>query len=179
MNREVGEPGTLGMILSVGAVAYIISAKHVLAKGRPGIGDGICQSVAANNIAIVERVGGKLDCAAARIADALPYALEILHVGTTAVPRDPEERMRVIKVGASTGVTEGRITRIKGDEVTIEPLSDFPLEYELSDTGDSGSVWVERETRAPVALHYSAQSGGRSVAYAIPLPAVIRELELL
>ena len=45
--------------------------------------------------------------------------------------------------------------------------------------GDSGAVWVETESRAPVALHYSAQSGGRGVAYAIPMPAVLRALQFL
>ena len=176
MNREIGEPGTLGMLVTVGGVTYLISAKHVLAKGRPGIGDAVRQPAGSNDIAIVERVSERLDCAAARVIAGVPFAPEILHIGALAPTRDPAEGMRVIKAGASTGVTEGKITRIDGNEVTIKPLADFPLEYELSDTGDSGSVWVESESRAPVALHYSAQSGGGSVAYAIPMPAVLREL---
>jgi len=91
----------------------------------------------------------------------------------------PKVDSKLIKAGAATGVTEGRITRVEVAQVTIKPLADFPLEYELSDTGDSGAAWVESETRAPVALHYSAQSGGESVAYAIPMPAVLRELNLI
>jgi hypothetical protein len=179
MSRDVGEPGTLGMIVFASGVPYLISARHVLAKGRPGIGDAICQPARSDkDIAIVERVSERLDCASARLIDAAGFALEILHIGILTAPRDPVEGMRVIKAGASTGVTEGKVSRINGDEVTIKPLSDFPLEYQLSDTGDSGAVWVESESRAPVALHYSAQSGGASVAFAIPLPVVLRELQL-
>jgi hypothetical protein len=179
VNRVLGEPGTLGMIVAPGGVPYLIGAKHVLAGNRPGIGDAICQPAGAKDIAIVERVGERLDCAAARLADGQPFALEILHIGLLTDPREPLEGMRVLKAGAATGVTEGKVTRVDGDEVTIKPLADFPLEYQLSDTGDSGAVWVERESRAPVALHYSAQSGGAGVAYAIPMPAVLRELRLL
>jgi hypothetical protein len=179
MSREVLEPGTLGMIVAHGGATYLISARHVLAKNRPGIGDAICQPAGTRDIAIVERVSERLDCGAARLADGEPFAFEILHIGTLDAPRDPVEGMRVLKAGAATGVTEGKITRLNGDDVVIKPLADFPLEYQLSETGDSGAVWVERESRAPVALHYSAQSGGGGVSYAIPLPTVLRELDLL
>jgi hypothetical protein len=179
MSREVGEPGTLGMIIVSGGAPFLISARHVLAKNGPGIGDAICQPAGTQTIAIVERVSDRLDCACARLTDGQPYALEILHIGVPTTPRDPEEGMRVLKAGAATGVTEGRITRVDGDEITIKPLSDFPLEYQLSDTGDSGAIWVESTSRAPIGLHYSAQSGGASVAYALPLGTVLRELQLI
>ncbi|HXW13486.1 MAG TPA: hypothetical protein VEN79_03165 [Terriglobia bacterium] len=61
----------------------------------------------------------------------------------------------------------------------MELIKEHLREYQLSDTGDSGAAWVESETRAPVALHHSAQSGGESVAYALPMPAVLRELNLI
>ncbi len=178
MNRALEEPGTLGMIVSADGAPCLISARHVLARNRPGIGDAVVQGPGAPDIAIVERVSSRLDCAAARLAAGVQFAPEILTIGPLTPIKDPAEGMRVVKVGASTGVTEGRITRVNGDEVTIKPLADFPLEYQLSDTGDSGSVWVEIATRAPVALHYSAQSGGGSVAFAIPLPIVMTELGL-
>ncbi len=179
MSREVGEPGTLGMIVVSGGAPFLISARHVLAKNRPGIGDAICQPAGTNTIATVERVSDRLDCASARLSDGQLYALEILHIGLLTAPRDPVEGMCVIKTGAATGVTEGRITRVEGDEITIKPLSDFPLEYQLSDVGDSGAIWVESESRAPIGLHYSAQSGGGSVAYALPLGTVLKELQLI
>jgi hypothetical protein len=160
-------------------VPYLISARHVLAGNRPRIGGLIRQPDGSQDIAVVERVSQKYDCAAARLREGQAYALEILHVGKLAAVGDPVEGMLVIKAGAATGVTEGRITRVQGAQVTIKPLADFPLEYQLSDTGDSGAAWVESETRAPVALHYSAQSGGESVAYAIPMPAALRELNLI
>lgn len=178
MSREVGQPGTLGMIVASAGAPYLISARHVLAKNRPGIGDAICQPAGAKAIAIVDRVSAQLDCARARLVDGEVFTeLEILHIGILTTPRDPVEGM--IKTGAATGVTQGKVLRINGNEVTIKPLSDFPLEYQLSDTGDSGAIWVESQSHAPVAMHYSAQSGGASVAYAIPLPAVLRELQLV
>jgi hypothetical protein len=179
MNAELQEPGTLGMIVVCGGAPYLVSAKHVLAGKRPGIGDVIRQPAAAGDIAVVERVSPMLDCAAARLNADRQFALEILHIGKPAEPADPVEGMRVIKAGAATGVTEGRVTQVNGNEVVIKPLRDFPLEYQLSDTGDSGAVWIDLEGRAPVALHYSAQSGGESVAFGIPMAAVLRELNLL
>ncbi|HEY6343000.1 MAG TPA: hypothetical protein VIY49_16020 [Bryobacteraceae bacterium] len=179
MNVELQEPGTLGMIVVSGGAPYLISAKHVLAGKRPGMGDSIRQPAGTADIAIVERVSQTLDCAAARLNADQQFALEILQIGKPAAPADPVEGMRVIKAGAATGVTEGKVARVDGTEVVIKPLRDFPLEYQLSDTGDSGAVWVEMEGRAPVALHYSAQSGGESVAYGIPIPTVLKELKLL
>jgi hypothetical protein len=180
MSREVGEPGTLGMIVASGGVPYLISAKHVLAKNRPGIGDAICQPAGKKTIAIVDYVSRQLDCARARLSEGEAFAeLEVLHIGSLTAPCEPVEGMVVIKAGAATGVTQGKVSRVNGNEVTIKPLSDFPLEYQLSDTGDSGAIWVESQSRAPVAMHTSAQSGGASVAYAIPLLAVLRELQLV
>src|SRR5258708_1887586 len=106
MSREVGEPGTRGMIVASGGVPYLISARHVLAKNRPGIGDAICQPAGTKTIATVERVSDRLDCASARLAEGEAFALEILHIGILAAPRNPIEGMRVIKAGATTGVTE-------------------------------------------------------------------------
>src|ERR1700704_5536951 len=85
MSRVLGEPGTLGMIVVApgrlvggAGVPYLISAKHVLAKDRPGFGDLICQPAGTADIATVERVSQRLDCAAARLADGQLFALEIL-----------------------------------------------------------------------------------------------------
>ena len=73
--------------------------------------------------------------------------------------------MRVLKAGASTGVTEGKITRINGEEITLKPLDDFPLDYQLSDTGDSGAIWVR--ARIPfagrTALFRSKRRRGRGI----------------
>ena len=177
MSRQLREPGTLGMIVAHGGANYLISAKHVLAGNRPAVGDAICQPAGTTDVAIVERVSQRLDCAAARLVAGQAFAFEVLNIGTLAPPRDPAEGMRVIKAGAATGVSEGKIVRLNGDEIVIKPLADFPLEYELSAAGDSGAVWLESQSRAPVGLHYSAQSGGGGVAYAIPMPTVLRELQ--
>ena len=90
MNETIGEPGTLGMIVLSGGVPYLISAKHVLAKDRPAVGDKVVQPAGQNTLATVERVGKTLDCAAARLVDGAKFALEILHIGPLGAARSPE-----------------------------------------------------------------------------------------
>src|SRR5436190_21819213 len=82
MSRDVHEPGTLGMIVAHGGGHYLISAKHVLAK----IGDAICQPSGTKDIAVVERVSERLDCAAARLSDDEGVAFEVLQIGRLAGP---------------------------------------------------------------------------------------------
>lgn len=178
MNVELQEPGTLGMIVVFGGAPYLVSAKHVLAGPRRGIGDAVRQPNGRFDIAVVDRISATLDCAAARLNAGQQFELEILNIGKLVSPVDPVEEMRVMKVGASTGATQGRVTRVEGNQVVIKPLKDFPLDYQLSEGGDSGAVWVDMDSRAPVALHFSAQSGGESIAFGIPMPAVLRELRL-
>jgi len=178
-NPQVARPGTLGFLLSKGGDTFIIGAKHVLAGTRPGLGDPIRQPAGTSDIAIVRRVSATLDCAAAVLNPDQKFVLELLHIGVPGPALAPALGMRVIKVGSTTGVTEGVIDRINDNEVTVKPLRDAPLEYHLTEHGDSGSVWLERDSHSPVAMHFSAQSGGASVSFAIPWPVVLTELDLL
>jgi hypothetical protein len=183
INGRLGEPGTLGMIVPSPSQDghFLLTAGHVLAKGTPAdhVGDLVYQPQASNDthVAVVAQVSARLDCAAARLVET-GFSLEILGIGKLAATAEPKEGMHVIKSGVATGVTEGRIDRVRGEEVTIRLLKGFPFEYELCEAGDSGAIWIDIESRAPVALHFAAQSGGEAVAFAIPLPAVLHELKL-
>lgn len=89
-----------------------------------------------------------LDCAAVRTT--LPTLDAVLGVGRVTAHLRPVRRMRVVKSGWMTGITEGRVRSVTGDLVTIERLADVPEDYQLSDSGDSGAVWLEVPTLAPV-----------------------------
>ena len=89
---------------------------------------------------------------------------EILGIGTASAPIAPVPGMRVVKSGRSTEITEGVINTINGNTIEIKLHPDFPATYDLSDPGDSGAVWLEQESRAPVALHRAGTTSGPSFA---------------
>jgi hypothetical protein len=72
--------------------------------------------------------------------------------------------MDVLKSGATTGVSEGRITDVDGSRIVISRPQSSVSMYEVSGFGDSGAVWVERETMAPIGIHLASDSMGRAVA---------------
>jgi hypothetical protein len=86
--------------------------------------------------------------------------------------------MCVCKSGLATGVTEGIIDEVEDSRVIIKPLSGFPETYNLSDVGDSGALWVERETQQAVALHTSGNQDGQELAIAVPIRLVLETLGL-
>ena len=185
LNPIVETLGTIGLIAtSNGQDAWIVSCYHVLCRpdasafteGEPiqqVIGDA--QTVARNS---TERAAANLDCAAARISDGVPFVPEILGLGRLTSPAGPEVGMRVLKSGRKTGITEGKIVAVNGNDVTIEAPDGFPANYEVSEPGDSGAVWVARDTGAPVALHTRGNDTGKERAFAARLTTVLQTLGL-
>jgi hypothetical protein len=101
---------------------------------------------------------------------------EILGIGKLSQPVVPTIGMRVLKSGAETGVTEGRIIKVTAEEVEIAPPGMLPG-YELSEGGDSGSIWVDAATNSPVALHFKGSDRGTPErAYGRPIQAVLDAL---
>jgi hypothetical protein len=161
-----GAYGTLGFIgTSDGADRWLVSCYHVLCRKNadfpPGAIEPIFHPVSQFEpapVAVVSdaRANRQLDCAAALLLIPGMALGQILGIGKLADPSAPAVGMRVIKSGAETGVTEGLIVKIVGDEVEIAPLGYTvkPTEYELSEGGDSGSLWIDAATSAPVAMHY-------------------------
>jgi hypothetical protein len=117
-----------------------------------------------------------LDCAA--VALAIPASEEILGIGKLAAANLPVVGTRVIKSGWKTGVSEGRIQAVAGIDVLIERLPGYPLEYLLAGPGDSGAVWVDANTLAPVALHKRETAVGPHLAVATDFAAVLTALQL-
>lgn len=186
-NALAGGVGTLGVIAtSDGIDRWMLSCYHVL--GRPG-----GAPFADNEVILQPPRGGPgtdvartdttradtvLDCAAALVTAGIPTLAGVLELPPLAASTSPVVGMQVIKSGSETGVTEGVITAVRGDKVTIDQPRGFPRDYDLSQMGDSGALWVERTTFAPVALHTAGNSGGREQAFGVALPAVLASLGL-
>ena len=192
-NTTADESATLGFVAkSAGAAVgdterWIVTALHALTgvkrqtveDGEPLYqpfpkGDGV-QPVAH---AVVDRVDAGLDCAACRISDGVEAVGDILGLGPPGALKPPFVGMHVVKSGLATGVTEGVISAIGGDRLTIIPPRGFPQDYSLTDSGDSGALWVERGTGRAVALHTGGNAGGAEEATATPIELVLRSLRL-
>ena len=178
--------GTLGMVVTrTGTDRWGLTCAHVLGPvgGPVPQGDAVFQP---DNTAISFRVGASvatradhaLDCAAFLIDAGVTTSKEILGIGTPSAPMAPIAGMRVVKSGRSTEITEGVISVVNGTRIEIKLHSEFPAAYDLSDPGDSGAVWLEQSTRAPVALHRSGTTSGPSFASGVDINAVLAVLGL-
>ena len=150
------------------------------------VGDPISQPInePGNRVGNVLRGDGQLDCAAALI-DGVPTADRILGLPCLNPPSFPTVGMHVIKSGMHTGVTEGRVIDVDpGGAVRIGWLAGYPQTgggsagYEICLPGDSGAIWVDRMTLAPVALHTGCLPAAANVACGISLIEVLSALNL-
>jgi hypothetical protein len=176
LNPRIGEPGTLGYLgRDTTGNSWLISAYHVLCNSdlSPYTADEAIFQPAANfppyQIAFTRssKSSVELDCAAGLLIPGITCINSQLGLGSVNAPTAPVLGMRVAKAGAVTGVTEGFITQIIGDDLRIESDPDFDANYLLSDVGDSGSLWVEQETCSPVGLHRGHSSPRRADASSI------------
>lgn len=187
INPNVNEFGTAGLIAtSNGSDRWIISAYHVLCRKNGIFPAGVSELiyyatdlVRTQPLAMVDglRADAALDCAAAFVVGGVAIG-EILGLPKLQPAIAPLEGMRVLKSGAQTGVTEGRIVRQNAQQVEIAPVG-MPARFELSEGGDSGAVWIDADTRAPVALHTSGNSwGDPERAFGVPILLVLQTLNL-
>lgn len=185
LNARVNEPGTLGYIASDdGGGLWIVGAYHVLCNSSllPYTADEVIYQPAAvtpeNRVAITRaaRSDANLDCAAAQLEVGVTGLNYQLGIGTAAAPIAPAAGMRVVKSGAVSGVTEGIVISVTGTDVVIQIDPAYPTNFVLSEPGDSGAVWLEQQSRSPVALHTGRQSPRRAAAASFP--AVLAALRL-
>jgi hypothetical protein len=157
--NEVGTLGCIGHDVGGGAERWLISCYHVLVGGANVVainGEPIFQPSADPEIvASIDstKCDPILDCAAAKLSAGIGSNAEVLGIGTPGIPMRPRIADRVIKSGATTGVTEGIIEQIIGDDILIAIMGSFDPDYDLSRPGDSGSLWLRSDGLAPVALH--------------------------
>src|ERR1051325_5235513 len=186
LNPIVNKTGTIGFIAtSDDQDRWMISCYHVLgridfslfAEGEPIYqpSEDMLPAVAA---ASVLRSNAALDCAAAKLEPGVDGVGHILGLCPLTGLSDPVVGMRVIKSGCVTGVTEGLITDVQGNEVVIGLLPGFAANFELSAEGDSGAAWVEASTGAIVALHKAGSSFGAHEARGTSIKPVLAALQL-
>lgn len=186
VNANVRVLGTVGLVAtSDGHDRWLVTARHVLARtGGPPLQDGepvFQPGEGAGPFVAVTRTGRAdpdLDAAAALVIDGVEAVGEILGLGALAPVKDPAAGMRVVKSGIATGITEGVVDEVAGDRVRIRLPPGFPSKYELSDVSDSGAVWLEQATMAPVALHRAGEDTGVETATGVPLRRVLEALRL-
>ena len=182
-NPNVGVLGTLGLIAtSDGIDRWLISCYHVLgrANGAPfADNEPVTQGDLVTPIARLRsaRADSALDCIAAEVDPGVACVRDILGLPPVTQVGQPMVGMRVVKSGRETGVTEGLVEAINGNEVVIGLVPTFPRDYELSGVGDSGAVWIEPTSGAAMALHRAGNSATRK-AFAASFPAVLTSLGL-
>lgn len=187
-NPRAGVFGTLGCVAtSNGADRWLVSCYHVLCRRldsleQPKLGELVYQPDigAGREVAMLtDRFDRSLDCAAALLMPGVAANDEILGIGRIAGAGIPTKDMRVIKSGVATGVTEGVIAADPTDGVfRIVPLVGFPTDYDLTSESDSGSLWIDAQSRRAVGLHRAGNRSGLEHAEAVDIGVVLTALGL-
>ena len=188
INARVNEPGTLGLFGQDDTGApWLISCYHVLCDAglaQYGQDELIYQPAAvvaqyAVGRTNASRASVELDCAAALLLDGTSVDASIPGFGPLVQTATATVNMRVAKVGAAGGLTEGIITQVIGTSVVIRTDAEFPQDYVLSQPGDSGALWMDRDTRAAIALHRGLRTPRTATATSIDAVLQILDLRFL
>ena len=163
MNTNASSFGTLGMIVfSRGSLRPLgISNYHVMVRTPPVASDVISQpekNTAFEVLGAVVRSDKTLDCAVCELGGRA-WSLEIFGVRPATGTISARIGMKVLKSRVTTGVTWGTIDGIESSAFTIVQDASSPP-GELSDDGDSGSVWLELASNQVVGLHFAGEAPG-------------------
>lgn len=197
---SIGHPdvtaGTLGCLVDLDddEAPHILSNNHVLADvNRAEIGDPILEPGPSDGgtepiaeLTDFEPIvpGGEanaIDAAVAKVLDPADVEPQVEGIGAIQeAPADAVLDARVRKGGRTTGVTDGLVVDISTDlwvQVlpqtsawftdqigVVGPVADF------SQPGDSGSVVVDAESRAPIGLLFA---GGEDLTFVNPIGPVL------
>jgi len=163
-NVNIDGVGTLGAVVfdATNSQAMALSNHHVYVGGRANgaAGEQVNQpGTTVNNDAIgtITRSNRGLDCAVATLNANRGISTTIVDFpGGIKGVVDPVLGMRVTKSGRTTGTTRGMVEGVSTNEFTVVPV---PGEWqELSQGGDSGSIWLEQVSHAAVGLHYGGET---------------------
>jgi hypothetical protein len=187
LNEKNDRPGTIGFLATAdGLDRWIVSCYHVLCRTNAdpfadgelilqGRSKALSRPVARVSAA---RARADVDCAAALVNDGIAVSSRILGLPPLSAARSPAKGMRVMKSGATTGVTEGVVSRVSGDEVEIRAPDGAPKGYEVSGFGDSGALWIHADSSAPVAVHFGMRPGITPAALGRPIGLVLAALNV-
>lgn len=198
--------GTLGGIVFDEATGApnILSNWHVMAAPGQSSGQGIAQpgNTAGNRVATLANAAlgatgvGWIDAAIATLDGNRGFNQNMLGIAPPATRGVAPAllSMHLTKSGRTTAVTHGLINSI---DVTIDityppigtvrferqfiifPHPSFPVP-EISDPGDSGSLWLEAVTHMAVGLHYAGEgiSAVQDLAIVSPMPQVVKSMQV-
>jgi len=142
------------------------------------------------------RLNRNADAALARLTGVRPYTRDILGLNPIVGMDVPALGMQVVKSGRTTKVTKGRIdgvafsftmgyndgtTQTFEDQIHIVPRPPWPeRDYEISEGGDSGSLWINEATGMAVGLHFAGETSSSITAehaIANQIEKVVKELD--
>jgi hypothetical protein len=192
--------GTFGALVKTSRKVYILSNNHVLAdENRLPIGSPIFQpglmddgDVNADQIAELSRFiklranrYNKVDAALAEPLRRNLVGKDMLHIGAPSGTVQAEIDMVVHKFGRTTSYTTGRIVSIDTDVSVEYETAELTFESQIiihgssgqmfSDSGDSGSVVLQRGTNVAVGLLFG---GSPNHTIANPIGNVLRSLRV-
>lgn len=175
--------GTFGALVRTNRRRYVLSNNHVLAdENRLPLGSAIFQpglmdggNVQSDRIATLSRFVklradryNRIDAALAERLDRNLVGNAVLHIGAPTGTAPAAIDMMVHKFGRTTSYTAGRVTSIDTDVVVEYETADFTFESQIlirgtngqmfSDSGDSGSLILQRVTNAAVGLLFGGSS---------------------
>ncbi len=198
--------GTIGAIVfdTEDGEPCILSNWHVLCGSRScAAGEAILQPGSADNGSAADQVAElrrsrldkHMDAAVARLDGQRQWSRDVLGLQPIAGIGAAALGMEVSKSGRTTGVTEGIIDGVSAslsidygdgvvqsfdDQIHIVPRPPWPgVDYEVSQGGDSGSVWIDDATGNAIGLHFAGEvspSPQDENAIANPIGRVATEL---
>ncbi|HEU4365579.1 MAG TPA: hypothetical protein VFT13_08970 [Candidatus Krumholzibacteria bacterium] len=186
IGRADGGTGTIGLIVidNVTGDESILSCRHILAAGSsPRPGDPILQpgpadgGTAANQVAALTRVDTPTDSAIARLTKQRAHTPAQFGSGVTVSgSRYPRLGDVLEKSSRTTGVQRGVVDGIGAFEGLKFSFHIVPAGAEgacqISEPGDSGSVWYDPGTKKAVGLHAKGEPSGSGLQdYAIATSA--------
>lgn len=192
--------GTFGALVKTSRKVYILSNNHVLADEnrlppdspifQPGLMDD--GNIGADQIAELSRFirlranrYNRVDAALAEPLNRNLVSKDVLHIGAPSGTVQAEIDMMVHKFGRTTSYTSGRIVSIETDVIVEYETAEFTFENQIiihgsnnqmfSDSGDSGSIILQRGTNAAVGLLFG---GSPSHTIANHISNVLRSLRV-
>lgn len=163
-NVNMSGTGTLGAVVfdAQGLYPVALTTRHVVAGSTRGeaIGDQVNQPgtrLPGDAIGSVARSSRMYDCALVLLNGRRKVSTSVIGFpGGIKGVTHPVPGMRVAKSGLASGTTRGMIEGVSEKEFTIVPVPGH-IGDEISMEGDSGSLWIEKESHAAVGLHYGGE----------------------
>lgn len=177
-NNQFVMAGTFGALAQDANSVYILSNNHVLADenqlpiGSPIFQPGLLDDQNADQVAqlnnfvpLQQDASNQVDCAKATVPNLADVSNAILQIGPPQGTADAQMDMVVQKFGRTTGYSAGQVTSIDTDVTVQYETGTFTFGGQIivvglngqpfSDSGDSGSLILERDSNMAVGLLFA------------------------